>query len=214
MSKVKNQCWRAQVYNQERQYKDCIPKRYLNKESLLIVAEHGIYPHIHKMKDLNREITEFVEDKLKDAESAIREGRLPKYALYRSYFETNIPHTISYTSILFPFRVIKQETEAVANHFRLFLESQIHTNYRTRDITERRWNFIVELVENATDERSYNVVYEPVYSEPQIWGRVMIRPLIPRKDPLIKGYFDSLTSLLNVPTGFTLDQVLNPEDYV
>ena len=49
------------------------------------------------------------------------------------------------------FRVIKQETEAVANHFRLFLESQIHTNYRTRDITERRWDFIVELAENATD---------------------------------------------------------------
>ena len=166
------------------------------------------------MRDLNREITEFTEDKLKDAEAAIREGRLPKYASWRSYFETDTPYILSYTSILFPFRVIKEETEAVANHFRLFLESQIHTNYRTRDITERRWNFIVELVENATDERSYNVVYEPVYSEPQIWGRVMIRPLIPRKDPLIKGYFDSLTSLLNVPTGLTLDQVLNPEDYV
>ena len=166
------------------------------------------------MRDLNREITEFVEDKLKDAEEAIREGKLPKYALYRSYFETNIPHTLSYASVLFPYRVIKQETEAVANNFRLFLESQIHTNYKIRDITERRWNFIVELAENPTDERSYNVVYEPVYSEPQIWGRVMIQPLIPRKDPLIKGYFDSLTSLLNVPTGLTLDQVLNPEDYV
>jgi len=166
------------------------------------------------MRDLNREITEFTEDKLKDAEAAIREGRLPKYALYRSYFETNIPHSLSYTSILFPFRVIKQETEAVANHFRLFLESQIHTNYRTRDITKRRWNFIVELTENATDEGSFNVVYEPVYSEPQIWGRVMVQPLIHRKDSLIKSYFDSLTSLLDVPSGLTLDQVLNPEDYV
>lgn len=151
----------------------------------------------------------FVEDSM----LAIVGGRLPNSGVARSYNNASyLPQ--NYAEILFPHRIFHQQmTEAVANNFRLFLERNQGQQFSLEDITVQRYVFRVKPNLNPVLENSFIVHSEPVYSDPDIWGAVIVAPESKRKDPLVEEYFALHVNLTNVPVGFHLREITNPEDF-
>ncbi|MBS3146549.1 hypothetical protein J4471_02525 [Candidatus Woesearchaeota archaeon] len=149
-----------------------------------------------------------------DSISAIVEGRIPNSVIARSYSDKDF-FKYNYMEFLFPHRIFnKSITAAVANNFKLFLEKNLFQSYDLEDLTIQRYHFGVKPHLSPMPENSFYVHSEPVYSDPDIWGTVIVMPESTRRDPLIEEYFDLFKEITNLPLGLKLREILDPEpDY-